>query len=266
MRSRQVFLASLFLLSITVSARVVSLRSQDQEHRSLGGQKTDREPSRKLPVADYDSQEPQDPEERARRHEKNKKYNTNKGVKFDPSSPTERGALHNNWERGLESTLPVRQSSAVIVGEVVRAQAYLSEDKTNVYSEFAVRVSEVLKDDTEGAIAVGDLIVVERQGGRVRYASGRTETQAIAGQGAPQPGRQYVLFLGFNPYEAGTKSLTGPLGDMRRHILTGYELSEGKVLPLDTAGDFDEHRNKEVTVFLNELRRASSPAAGPSDK
>jgi hypothetical protein len=257
----------LILFIVAVSA--VALRKENQqaqEHQQaireqkaknyLRGQKV-RNHQNQLPIADYDAPEPSDPVTRAKRLAKNKSFNDPREEKKTIAEIGVR-ARHNEWEWGLESSIPSAQSSAVIVGKVTDAQAYVSEDKSNVYSEYTVQVEEVLKNDTKEPIAVGDLLTTEREGGRVRFPSGRISTLYISNQGVPQVGRRYVLFLGFNPYEVGTKKLTGPRGDMRRHILTGYELHAGKVFLLDSAGgrNFQEHKDKDETSFLDEIRRS----------
>lgn len=221
-----------------------------------------------LPVVSYDAQDPElsDPNKRAGRLTKSKAYNDKRGVK-PVLSEIETGVLNNEWEWGLASVLPSAQSAAVFVGEVTDARGYLSEDKTNVYSEFTVRVEEVLKNDGAEPISAGASVVTERTGGRVRFSSGRVASIYVSGQSMPRVGHRYVFFLGFNPYEANTKSLTGPRGDMRRHILTAYELRAGRVFPLDHAGgkNFQDHKGKDETAFLDELRRsiANLPQTSP---
>lgn len=212
---------------------------------------------RKLPVVDYETPEPSDPDRRNKRRAKSKKYN-DRGCARPDISEIEKGVLNNEWERGLASPLPSAQSSAVFVGKVTDAQAHLSEDRTNVYSEFTVQVEEVLKNDGAEPIAAGATVVAERQGGRVRFRSGRIASVYVSGQSMPEAGRRYLFFLGFNPYEANTKSLTGPRGAMSRHILTAYELRAGKVLPLDYAGgvSFQDYKGKDETAFMDEVRRS----------
>ena len=65
-----------------------------------------------------------------------------------------------------EPALPIIQSDAIVIGQVTSAQAHLSSDKTNVYSEFVVRVNDVLKSDRFGLPGVGGFITTTRPGGR----------------------------------------------------------------------------------------------------
>jgi hypothetical protein len=219
----------------------------------------------KFPVADYEAADVPDPESRAKRGNRNKKYNRPQGKKFGASNPTISG-MTNEWEWGLEATLPVRQSSAIVVGTVTGAQAFLSEDKTNIYSEYSVRVESVIKNFDGEPVKVGDTLAAERQGGRVRLPSGDVSGFFISGQHPPQAGRRYVFFLGHNKHDASNLGLTSP-HDMSRHILTGYELRGGKVVALDDPGgmNFKEHDGKGDAVFLGEIRRllAESSQSSP---
>jgi hypothetical protein len=164
--------------------------------------------------------------------------------------------MNNDWEFGLQSTLPASQSSAIIVGEVTDAHAFLSEDKSKVYSEFHIRVEEVIKNDIDDPIKVGEQVAVERLGGRVRFPQGQIGTYIVVTQGVPEIGRKYILFLGYNRYEAGSRGA----GEMNRHILTGYEVRASRVFALDPTqtrdGDFKKHEGKEVTSFLTEIKYA----------
>jgi hypothetical protein len=72
----------------------------------------------------------------------------------------------------------------VVLGIVTSRDAYLSEDRTGIYSEFTVLVSEVFKDPTKTIIS-GMPISVNRTGGAVRFKSGKFQKYQIAHQGMP---------------------------------------------------------------------------------
>lgn len=254
----------IILLVIALVSVMLTLSAQEKGKLPRTDEEKVKERLNQLPIVDYEAPEPSNPDERAKRRSNNKKFNAANGVKLNPLE-VEVSTKHNEWELWLTSALPATQSSAIVIGEVIDAKAYLSEDKTNVYSEFKVRVNGILKNDDSEPITIGDSIITERLGGRVRTSSGHVATYQIAGQGTPQIGQRYVFFLGFNPYEAGTKSLTGPRGNMSRHILTAYELRAGKVFPLDNAGgkNFQDYKEQNESSFLDEIRRivtASSQA------
>ena len=140
--------------------------------------------------------------------------------------------------------LPFAKSSAVIVGQITDAKAYLSNDKTGVYSVFTVQVHEVIKNSSQLSLSTGSSIDVERDGGRVRFPNGRTLIYVATNM--PQVGLRYVLFL------------TNAQSQSDFQILTGYELREGKVYPLDDLPNLHTYENADETTFLNQLRTAKS--------
>lgn len=199
---------------------------------------------RKLPMTVYDAPEGGDSEEQQRRIVKGKKYEKSDLV-IDPSADVVTSTSH--WAEGL-CAIPADESDAVVVGTVEAAKAYTTHSKTRVYSEFTVRINEVIKNDGDKSIRVNGSIDVDRLGGRVQFSNGRVGQYFIAGQGMPQVGQQYLLFL--------TKS--GGAGDY--DLLTGYELREGHIHLLDNPGyghSISMRKGSDAASFLNEVRAAA---------
>jgi hypothetical protein len=149
------------------------------------------------------------------------------------------------------AALPVTQSDVIVAGKVVDAQAHLSDDRTDVYSEYSVEVSDIFKNTGN---AVSGTISTTRMGGAVRFASGKVQEYKRVGHGVPVRGNLYVLFL--KREEEGDFT-----------ILTGYELSNGLVTPLDGEGQglpFDYYKNVAESQFLQDLR--STIQRGGGDK
>ena len=239
----------LFFTVLTISLAVSGLRRQAPGTPSNGEQGEVDESQ--FPIAEETAPEPATPAERTKRNNKEKKY---KKYKDYIGHGVTVASAHYHWPPGFP-TLPVAQSDAVVVGDVSDARAYLTVDKDTVYSEFTVRIGEVLKGDNQSSLSQGGSIITERPGGRVRYSSGHIGRFSLTGWGMPQVGRQYVLFLTRNDQEA----------DYR--IVTGYELRGGRVFPLDATTssetDFDAYINMDKASFLNRLHTAianSSPA------
>jgi hypothetical protein len=179
-----------------------------------------------------------------------------KGRRYDNSGVVENGAglqavtLFNDWSFRV-TELPAGASGLVVVGRVGDAQTFLSPDGRGVYTEYQVRVDEVLKDSA-ASVAAGDTIAVDRVGGRVRYPSGDIVTYAVEGQGVLRGGRRYLLFL-----ERTEENLS---------VMTGYELQGKKVRPLDHAQKFKKFEGVDEDAFLNQVRAAAAPPApGTSD-
>jgi len=84
---------------------------------------------------------------------------------------------------------PVRQSTLIVIGRIASASAYLSNDKTGVYSEFDVVVEELLKNAISQQPLVGSSIEAIREGGRILFPLGRVHWYGIAKQGMPPGGR-----------------------------------------------------------------------------
>lgn len=183
----------------------------------INGQKTksdDQADVSQFPILDYEKKSTASTSDSKAR----KKYNNRYAPRISESS--DRIFSASDWAVKLPA-LPVGKSAAVIVGEVTQAQAQLSEDETNIYSEFTVQIANILKNDNYFSLGLGNSVVVERLGGRVRLASGKVIVSQTDKQDLPRIGKRYVLFL------------TRDEGDEDFHILTGYELREGKVFPLD---------------------------------
>ena len=229
------------VLAIVVITAMATLRGQDQNQPTREKQqKIDKEEfENQFPIADYSAPEPTDPEKRAKRQAKSKKYDRS-DMSVSASGDVTSSFIH--WATGV-SALPVEQSSAVVIGTVLDAEAYLSNDKTGVYSEFNVRVDDVLKNDNSTSLVAGKDIIIERPGGRVRFPSGHVNQYFTVGQGMPRVGRRYVLFL------------TGAEQDFQ--ILTGYEIRKGRIFLLDNPGTghpITAYSGADEASFLNDLR------------
>jgi len=206
-----------------------------------------------LPIATFSAKLPDDPAERDLRLTRSSRYNKRAPVTFTEMRTDTTGySINSHWWSGLPA-LPTAESDAVVTGRVVSANGYLSNDKTGAYSEFTIRIDRVFKDD--GRLSAGS-IVTEREGADVQLPDGRIIRYGIAGQGAPQMSGHYVLFL---KYDGEAKVYS---------IITGYELNNGRVFPLDTAIErFTAYENSDEKVFLNAVKSAvSHPPQSPRDK
>lgn len=247
MRSRKNVAVTVFaVLAMAFTVTFVSLGNQGQNKPKkstkveLRPQGEDATAIEQLPVADYDAPKPTKQKRKAKNERHNKKFPMAIDVSGDnlPANSTA------HWWTGL-SALPTNKSDAVVIGEVQDAEAFLSSENTGLYSEFTIRITEVLKNDAANPLT--NLVVAERTGGAVKFRNGRIKQFRYSGQGFPRRGKQYVFFLQRN---ADGQDYT---------ILTGYELRGGRVFPLDGAGkklQFSTYAGTDENVFLNEVRSA----------
>jgi hypothetical protein len=232
--------------SIVTWKTKVSKRSVQQSEAVAKWRKEDEERKKQFPTADFDEPELTDAGKRALLKQKQKRYNKLGLVTKHPTANDGGGEFHPEGMFNFPA-LPVDASDAIVVGKVVDAQAHLSEDKSNVFSEFTIQVEQAFKN----AAGLGSHITVERIGGFVRYPDGRKLHYGLTGTGMPEVGSKYILFLKAVPNET---SYT---------ILTGYQFGLKGVLPLDFAPIFEAYRGYNEAEFFAVLEEALAKASKP---
>jgi len=196
----------------------------------------------RLPTIDYDSPEPTNPEEKAKRRNRNRHYDGKHLVTSNPYAST--SGVTEVSEVFLDlPALPVVQSDVILTADVLNSEGHLSNNKSAVYSEFNVQVDAVLKG-TIPTLSQTNLISVSRLGGMVRYPSGQKVFYSIANQNMPAIGKRYLFFL---------RATDDP---QAYEIVTGYEIGPERVLPLDSGGNFEGLSGTDSAVFLNRVRDA----------
>jgi hypothetical protein len=206
----------------------------------------------KFPVTDYFAAKPSDYKERLKRDAISKKYNDRYSPRI--TEFTEKISSYSEWDRDLPS-LPVASSAAVIIGEITKAEAFLSEDQSAIYSEFTVRIETIIKNSSVEPLTIGGVLKVERSGGRVRFPSGKIIVSSSANQNMPQVGNRYAFFL------IQEFPMVGKV-EHDFYLLTGYELSAGQVYPLDKVrAQIAAYYGSDEHSFLKELRSAANSAS-----
>jgi hypothetical protein len=249
-RHKKILPLLLVVFAVTVLSTLAALPAQERATPS----KRQSAEEDQHPVADYAAAESADEEKRARRRARGKRYEGQSWV-MEPHPQSGGGNV-----KRLDSFLmlkmpafPAETSDAVVIGETTDAQAYLSNDKSGVYTEFTVRIDEILKDDPAAPLAVGWTVAAQREGGRVRFPSGRIQQYITHYQHMPRAGRRYVLFLKRND------------DGQAYYIRTGYELRAGRVHPLDGVNmnkgaselpQFAAYKDAEESAFLSAVRDA----------
>jgi hypothetical protein len=234
----------MLLVAVAFLIAAAGLMLTSAQNPTGKNQKTVVDESR-FPVVDESTPEPSDPIKRAKRQAKGKRFRGE--LRLIPVPNFRTGATVYHWPPNFPP-LPVFQSDLVVIGEVKDATAHVSTDRTAVYSEFTVNVNGVLHNAIGWSVDPKTSIVVTRYGGRVRFADGSTLLLYNTGQGMLQPGSRYVLFL---------KRV-----DEDFDLLTGYELSNGKVTPLDSGRPkFSSYAGADESHLIDEIEKLT--LAGP---
>jgi hypothetical protein len=187
-----------------------------------------------FPVVDEYTLKIQNNIERAKSESKAKRFRM--AIPAVSDSPTMVLAGVRHWPEDF-SALPVRESTAIVIGDVTEAKANLSEDRTAVYSDFKIKPVTVLKDNDK----IGEELTATRYGGKVRFQDGNSLLVFQSGLGMPRVGRRYVFFLKETQDDAD--------------LLTAYELKNGKVLPIDSGTpNFNVYENVNEADFLKALQ------------
>jgi hypothetical protein len=193
----------------------------------------------RYPVVEADEEEPKDPVKSAKLKKQKKHYD--KDAPFGQFGPRDKEvSFLPEWQFDFPA-FPVAKSDVIVIGEVLNAEAHRSENKRNVFSNFQIRVEEVLKGSN---LTTGSLINVQRIGGIVKFPNGQEVLFSLAANGMPVVGARYAFFLNLIDEE-----------DYR--ILTGYELGES-VEPLDYSSQFQAYQGTNKTAFLTALRKTIS--------
>lgn len=232
------------IVALTIAVSLGTMDSYSQQKGQISSNKQDNrgnEDLSKYASVDYDEPALADADEREKRKQKNKRYDNQFFVRGNPHPDT--GAVGRTVETPLPPAIPVLESDLIVVGEVVSANAHLSNDKTGIYTEFNALVEEPLKYDTsDKTIQKGRCISVDRAGGFVRYSNGRKVLYRITGRDLPRIGYRYLLFLQRDQLSPNYK------------ILTGYELNEESVGPLDREIQLDKYQGFGEAQFLQVVR------------
>lgn len=63
------------------------------------------------------------------------------------------------------SPIPLADSEIIVLGKVVRAEAFLSSNKKSVYSEFEIEIEKIFKNSKNDEFEEGKFVTAERDGG-----------------------------------------------------------------------------------------------------
>jgi hypothetical protein len=236
-KSTLVFVA----LIITVGVAATALHSKNAESQQNDNRAIDKT---SFPLIDYSTASEKgksgNASDQHKRTVRGKKYDKS-DLRVHPDDPAEDTVITDVMDPNLPA-LPVDQSTVILVGDVMSAEAYLSNNQSGIYSEFTIQAVEILKNRSTESLVINCSIDAEREGGRVRFPSGKIHWYGVNKQNLPLINHRYVLFLKRDmPEEAF-------------HIVTAYELRGNKVYSLDELSQFRAHEGQDQADFMRSLQ------------
>jgi hypothetical protein len=192
----------------------------------------------RYPVVDAEERDPDDPLKKAKLKKQRQRYDQDAPF-TKPGPKDEELAFRPEWQFNFPA-LPVVKSDVIVIGQVLSAEAHRSNNKMNIFSDFEVRVDEVLK----GNLNAGKVINIQRIGGFVRYPNGQKVLFRLSGNGMPGVGARYAFFLN--------------VVDEDYAVLTAYEFGPEGVVPLDNSAQFQTYKGVTEISFTATLREAIS--------
>jgi hypothetical protein len=134
------------------------------------------------------------------------------------SFPSGEQGVWSNFKK--QPAFPITPDTLVVIGTVTNAEAFITEDKVKIYSEFTFEIQDLLKPGLNGYMPP-KTIILSRSGGRIKLPSGKVLYRGFEGQYYPQKQKTYLMFIRNNGEED------------YYWIVTGYELINNGVRPLD---------------------------------
>lgn len=238
---------SLVLIAVTSIFLTLAKRGQSSSGQNRKPSSELQKRLDQLPVVDFNETNETDPVRRAR-NDRHNSHVSKEGVKKPKLSEAMTPILLDLPLSDQPSLPPFPMTHVVAIGTVQKVQAYLSSDRTSVYSEVTIAIEDVLKGNE--LVTAGLIVDAERPGGGVRFPSGKILHRGATGRNLPISGHRYLFFL--NSIE----------GDESFNIVTGYELND-IVTPLDGTGEdypefkpYEKYRNASVSALLDEVKKA----------
>lgn len=191
----------------------------------------------KYGLVTYDTPQVENQREFEKRRQISQRYDNQGWVyKLQNAEP---GGIGKITEDPPPPLFPLDESALIVVGEVITVNTFLSNDKGGVYTEFTIRVNDLLKNDGEKN---PKKVVADRDGGVVVYPNGGRVLYRNSDLGLPQLGSKYLFFL--------TKDELSP----NYGILTSYDISGSRIHQMEMGRPFDEFKDASKTAFIETVR------------
>jgi hypothetical protein len=149
----------------------------------------------------------------------------------------------------------VTMSDTIVVGQVQGNRSVLSDDETNLSTDYTVIVERVIMSSATGSKGVGPTIVVRRPGGVLTVPEGFSIVSEESGFTPFNDGDRLLWFLGSDPKANVYQIAYGPQGVFKITGNTASQVSgtfEGSIIPRGPLS---------VEQLLNELTRVLTTSA-----
>lgn len=251
MKSNRVMWGMVALIVLmTLAVSFGTINSHSQQDGSKKQDKSGFDDLSKYAVVKYDAPESKDATEREQRKLKNQRYDDQHWVVKSPHPET--SGVGRIDDTPPPPMIPVAESDLIIIGQIADAKAHLSNDKRGIYTEFVIRIDEILKSDSSFAeLARGDSITADRAGGFIQYPNGQRVLYKLSDYDLPRVGDNYVLFL-----------RNGKGKGSNYEILTGHELKNDIFVPLDTNRRSDDFKENNKLNFIRAIRNKIADSSG----
>ncbi|MEW6736867.1 MAG: hypothetical protein AB1489_36605 [Acidobacteriota bacterium] len=203
--------------------------------------KAQKQPDDNQPIVHFDNPANEDQTDPIIREHRGKRYERDYNEIQEPTDDIEILPKNVCFFKGYREE-KILNSEIVLIGKVVNIKAFLSKKRTTVYSEFTIKIDQILKNKGKANLQVEDLITTQRWGGTVQFNSGRIQKYRINNYGYPQLRKKYILFLDFNEQEQDYSINTGFEVDGERLSLIDSNL-DYRLLPFAQEITFEQFNN-----------------------
>jgi len=175
------------------------------------------------------------------RYRANKRYDNENWVfkKIRPGT----GGVSRIDENEPPPLFPSSESDLIVVAEVISSEAFLSNDLGGVYTEYELRIRDILKDD--GSSRADKTLKADREGGVVIYPGGERVLYQNDNRELYKVGSKYLLFL--------KKEGESP----NHRSITSYEIVGEKILQVESGRSFDEFKDLSKSALVEMIRSQS---------
>jgi hypothetical protein len=193
------------------------------------------------------------PQENAKRREHStlfKKYGLRHQKLADPASPGDIAVIHISDLRDQSASWSVTpeaylsrsacNSDAVVIGTATDFSSFLTENEGFIFTEFKLRVEEILKNNSRVPSAEKEELTIVSPGGELIH-NGRKLKALVKGVTPFHTGGRYLLYLGFIPVTGAYQSFGERSFELRPdkvYRLTNQALWNERTHKLDDAGAF----------------------------